>query len=336
MSIPLLLSLLLFPLFGSSQSQCDAPVTGPVSLPIRNVSLTEPVVRRGVAVALGTPPQNLAIDVQVYGFLCALLRVSWLKLIRLFNNTFVYDSSGLCSADTPPIQCLGRNGGAFEESSSSTWMSLDLSKDDHTKELPSFNLTLDLLGSDTLHLNASTSTSEFPIHIPRTRHMSTLMNSLGLGRDSTILNALYKSGTIASRSWSVFAGLTGATADHQMDGNLVLGGYDSAKFTGENYTERLTSNPACGTSLVATVTNMEIESAGQSVRLLNEQLGSAIRFCIDPAFPIITIPEEAGDVFRAKSSVTDELGRSLGLNLFGLLYAANSVYVQSSRPLQCF
>ena len=65
MSIPLLLSFLLFPLFGYSQLQCDAPVTGPVSLPIRNVSLTEPVVRRGVAVAVGTPPQNLAFDVQV-------------------------------------------------------------------------------------------------------------------------------------------------------------------------------------------------------------------------------------------------------------------------------
>ena len=215
-------------------------------------------------------------------------------------------------------------------------MSLDLSKDDHTKEHPSFNLTLDLLGSDTLHLNASTSTSKFPFHIPRVRHMGILMNSLGLGRDSTILNALYNSGTIASRSWSVFAGLTGATADHQMDGNLVLGGYDSAKFTGDNYTERIASNPACLHGLVATVTDMEIESAGQSVSLLNEQLGSAIRFCIDPSFPIITIPEEAGDVFREKSTVADEVGRSLGLNIFGLLYAANSVYVPSCRPLQCF
>lgn len=243
----------------------------------------------------------------------------------------MYDSSGLCDANTPPIQCLGRNGGAYKESSSSTWMSLDLSKDDHTKELPSFNLTRDLFGTDTLQLNASTSTSKFPFHVPRGRHMGINMHSLGLGRDSTILNALYNSGTIASRSWSVFGGLTGATVDHQMDGNLVLGGYDSAKFTGDNHTEKITSNSACPTSLVATVTNIEIESAGQSVSLLGEQLDSAIRFCIDPSFPIITIPKEAGDIFREKSTVADELGRSFGLNIYGLVYAANSVYVPSSR-----
>jgi hypothetical protein len=205
-------------------------------------------------------------------------------------------------------------------------MPLALSADDHTKELPSINVTADVFGTDTLQLNASTSSSKFPIHVPRNRN-NIDMNSLGLGRDSTILNALFNSGTIASRSWSVFGGLTGAEKAHQMDGNLVLGGYDAAKFTGDNYTEKIAANPACSTSLVATVVNMEIEAAGQSVSLLGEQLGNAVRFCIDPAYPIITIPEEAGNVFRTYGSAVEELGRSFGLNLFGLVYDANSVYV---------
>jgi hypothetical protein len=255
-------------------------------------------------------------------------------LISDVNNTFIYDSSGLCDANTPPIQCLGRNGGAFEESSSSTWQPLTVDEDDHTKELPTFNVTLDLFGRDTLQLNVTTSTSNFPFHIPRFRHMGMDMNSLGLGRQSTILNALYNSGTIASRSESVFGGLTGATVEHQMYGNLVLGGYDAAKFTGDNYTEKILSNSACPTSLVVTVTDIEIESAGQRVSLLGEQLGNAVRFCIDLSYPIITLPEAAGDIFRARSTVVDELGRSLGLNLWGLLLAADSVYVNSYRPLQ--
>lgn len=110
--------------------------------------------------------------------------------------------------------------------SSSTWMSLDLSKDDPTKRAPFLQLATDLFGIDTLQLNASTSTSNFPFHVPRGRHMGMNMHSLGLGRHSTVLNALCNSSTITSGSWYVFAGLAGATADHQIDGNLVLGGYD--------------------------------------------------------------------------------------------------------------
>jgi hypothetical protein len=119
-----------------------------------------------------------------------------------------------------------------------------------------------------------------------------------------------------------------------MDGNLVLGGYDAAKFTGDNYTEKILSNSACPTSLVVIVTDIEIESAGQRVSLLGEQLGNAVRFCIDLSYPIITLPEAAGDIFRDRSTVVDKLGRSLGLNLWGLLFAADSVYVNSCRPLQ--
>lgn len=64
MSIPFLLSFLVFPFFHYSQPQYVALVTGPVSLPERNVSLNEPIVGRGVALAVGPPPQDLAFDIQ--------------------------------------------------------------------------------------------------------------------------------------------------------------------------------------------------------------------------------------------------------------------------------
>jgi hypothetical protein len=248
---------------------------------------------------------------------------------RNFNNTFVFDSSGLCDANTSPIQCLGRNGGAFAEFSSTTWQPLPQSTDDHTKELPSFNVTADIFGLETLQLNSSVSTTKFPIHIPRNRNILD-MNSIGLGRNSTILNALFNSGVIASRSWSVFGGLMGADSIHQMDGNLVFGGYDTAKFTGDNYTERIVDNRACPTSLVATVVDISIMASGQPLSLLGQQLGSAVRFCVDPAYPIITIPEDAGSIFRDNSTTAQELGRAFGLNLFGLLYDADSAYVKGS------
>lgn len=53
--------------------------------------------------------------------------------------------------------------------------------------------------------------------------------ALGLGTNFTVLSALQTRHQIASRVWSMFYGLTGVDADAQLDGVLVLGGYDHAK-----------------------------------------------------------------------------------------------------------
>jgi hypothetical protein len=66
--VTLAVSVVAFPVLCYSQSQCDSAVTGPLSLPIQNISLTDPVVRRGVALAVGTPPQNLAFQIRPYVF----------------------------------------------------------------------------------------------------------------------------------------------------------------------------------------------------------------------------------------------------------------------------
>lgn len=62
-----LISIALILPFVRSQS-CDPTIKGPISVPIRNVSLESPVVRRGAAVSIGTPPQTLAFHIDPYGF----------------------------------------------------------------------------------------------------------------------------------------------------------------------------------------------------------------------------------------------------------------------------
>jgi hypothetical protein len=250
----------------------------------------------------------------------------WRRVQRSVNNTFIYDSSGQCYAYVSPGQCLAWRGGAFDPFLSSTWTPLNLNSA-YASEDPFINLRANIFGLDTLQLNQSASTLEFPFYIPR-GGLDLRMNSLGLGRDSTILNTLFNNGMIASRSWSIFGGLEGAESSNQMEGQVVLGGYDGAKFKGENYTSKLDFDADCSSGVIATVVDMEIEDAGGPVSLLSEQLGSAVRFCIDPMYPLIAIPEAAGNIFRANgSTIMSEIGRSLGLNSFGMVYSVDTVYV---------
>lgn len=60
--------------------------------------------------------------------------------------------------------------------------------------------------------------------------------ALGLGSNSTLLNALKDAGHISSRSYGYWWGEDGASSNARMDGSLVLGGYDAAKTHGANIT----------------------------------------------------------------------------------------------------
>lgn len=50
----------------SAQSICDPSVASPIVSSIRNVTLQWGILRRGIAFSLGTPPQPLAFDLQLY------------------------------------------------------------------------------------------------------------------------------------------------------------------------------------------------------------------------------------------------------------------------------
>ena len=63
-----------------------------------------------------------------------------------------------------------------------------------------------------------------------------LQDTLGLGRNLTLLNALISAGVIASRTFLIFQGWTGSQTQYQTDVSLILGGYDSTKVTSNNIT----------------------------------------------------------------------------------------------------
>jgi hypothetical protein len=149
-------------------------------------------------------------------------------------------------------------------------------------------------------------------------------NSLGFGMQSTILNGLSNAGLIASRTFSMFFGLTGASKDHQMDGSLVIGGYDAAKIAGQNYTLPLIYTTACPTGLLTVVTDISMNfENGTSQSITGAAQGFALQMCIQPGYPLITIPSDIWSNFQRYATGT-YLGRSFGINLFGELYAADN------------
>lgn len=87
--------------------------------------------------------------------------------------------------------------------------------------------------SDTWTLNDQVTLTNYTFGVPNNdwgEQFYTPMAVLGLGRNSTFLNALKADGLISSRTWSFFWGLNGRNT--QTNGSMVFGGYDQAKISG--------------------------------------------------------------------------------------------------------
>jgi hypothetical protein len=245
------------------------------------------------------------------------------------NNTFIFDQSGQCSASNPPVQCAGFRGSAYDEDNSSSWVENELSSDPiqentNIQDYPApINDTNDVFGQDNLHLNSSTFLAGFPFHVPRFDWEGEA-SLLGLGSQSTFLSGLQNAAIIPSRTWSYWWGYTGL--EEQMEGGMVFGGYDAAKTTGQNYTNQLDSDvDSCPTRILVTITDISMETSnGTKTSILGSSHGSALRMCIDPSYPIITIPSDIWESFSGNAGGTF-LGRSLGINLFGMLYSAQDM-----------
>jgi hypothetical protein len=113
--------------------------------------------------------------------------------------------------------------------------------------------TLDDLGV------GNTTLGQYPIGMPGFDYgtQNHPQGAIGLGPNSTLLTALKNAGTISSRSYGYWWGENGATSDAQMDGSLVLGGYDAAKTQGSNITTALrTPSLSCMSGMHMTISDI--------------------------------------------------------------------------------
>ncbi|CAD6584213.1 MAG: hypothetical protein ASARMPRED_001632 [Alectoria sarmentosa] len=246
-----------------------------------------------------------------------------------YNNTYLNDGTVPgCSVNNTRLQCSNQYGGLFDEGSSTTWSPANFTAIGTTSESTS-DQDNDTWGGDTLFVNSTLSVPDFPLGI--FRGSTDNQNTLGLGRNSTLLNALISAGAIVSRTFSIFQGWTGVQTQYQTDGSLILGGYDSTKITGNNVTLPFTVEDACNNGFVISVIdiNMNLKN-GSNISIIGQSQGSAMRACIEPNFSPITLSEEIWWAFTNVTGVA-ETGRSASpINLWGMMIPANGAWAEFS------
>lgn len=133
----------------------------------------------------------------------------------------------------------------------------------------------DAVGTDTLQFGNSSDLAGIEFTVLKVQEWA--MNAIGLGPSSVLLNDLVKRSIILSKSWSAFWGLEGTEKENQMDGSLILGGYDRAKTRGAG-TRYTVSNisPACDTGLIVDVSTISMHwPNGTSVSVCKQASSSA-------------------------------------------------------------
>ena len=258
------------------------------------------------------------------------LKLTWQ---RERNNTYCYGDPTACPESDTQLACSVRLGGILDKERSSSWWSassFDALKTAH--EWFPYDAA-DIPGIETMRINSSLTLSNFPIGIFSfgIARDSTPIQLLGLGRNSTLLNRLSSAGLIASRTWGYYQGWTGAETQHQLDGSLVLGGYDEAKTIGQSTNISFSDDINCPSGLLVTVRGIKMNLLnGTELSIFGSSAGSAMNACLRPSLPIMNFPAHVWDLFVQFTGV-DVLGRSKGINFWAMLISGNGSLVSFYR-----
>ncbi|KAI0095828.1 acid protease [Hypoxylon sp. NC0597] len=299
--------------FITSALSSDTCFPSPIAIRVGNVTLANHQVARGAEIHVGDPPQPFAFLPQ------------W-----PYNTSFIYGIDGHCifKRDAPTRDgCTTIRGGAYDAFASKT-RQVAYPDDFQAENAPFPEISL---AADNLKINEDVTLTEFPLGVALNDWGAEgyhPMASIGLGTNSTFLNKLQESGRIASRTWSFFWGRNGGSSTSQMDGSLVLGGYDRAKLSsGERYVERLqNSTSPCATQMIVTITDMVLNFPnGSDASIFPRSLSTALSACIVPDYPVLmTLPTEpfVNNFFELTGGAGDH-ERSFGINFFALKYSTN-------------
>lgn len=193
-----------------------------------------------------------------------------------------------------------------------------------------------LAGVETLSVGGSDSSSvTMPIGIPRLGWDGgyTILHALGLGANSTYLNALSQSKKIPSRVWSYFWGRQWGSGA-PLDGSIVFGGYDQEKTIGKNYTQPLdySESTGCWTGMKVTVSDLVLNYRNGDDESIMPR-NSAIPVCIVPQRQLLLeAPGFVIDNFEKATGMVSK-GDSFGFYWGGQVYnnTANPSYVSTHK-----
>ncbi|KAK3291752.1 aspartic peptidase domain-containing protein [Chaetomium fimeti] len=297
----------------SKAARCAPP---PIAVPFGNVTLSSNNIRRGVEVSVGTPPQQFAF------------MPAW-SASRTVNNTYLYGTDGHCGGWEPGftrVGCTTLRGGAYDSSKSESPKTPP--RDSYPSDPAPFN-QMEYV-AETLKLNSDTSVLDFPMGVATDdlgKQAYYPQMTLGLGSNSTLLNALKASGKIASRTFSFFAGRFGRIPSGHVDGAVAFGGYDKAKVTGRGHTFPFSrGSVGCESDMVVSISDIELNFPdGTDMSLFEGSRSQSITTCISPSLPVfMNMPlrpyVEKMLALSNESLTIFDLQRSTGLNFWNLRY----------------
>jgi hypothetical protein len=189
-------------------------------------------------------------------------------------------------------------------------------------------LTTSQWGTDTLTFNSNVSIPKLAIGIEKDDFYTQYhpQHILGIGPNSTVLSALKTAKVIASNTWSFFWGLNGAVSTAQMNGTVVLGGVDAGKILDLNTNATLPfqygAYVGCPYGTVVTITQISLNFPNGTV---SELLHNPAQACVEPDMPLVMdMAYECYQLFTQYTG-TASIGRSTGINFWGMLYDPKSV-----------
>jgi hypothetical protein len=254
----------------------------------------------------------------------------------MINNTWIYSGESACGNDESLNSCITSLGGGLFDSSNSTTFQAGPTNP-ITAGLDLFDTSLQNIsgpvGYDTVSFGANTSLSGFPLRIAsKGIDLSTNQVQLGLGSNSTLLAALKQTGRIASRTWSYWYGHAGGETSAQMDGQLVLGGYDSQKIKPEKkHVGEIAYTDQCYTGMTVTVSKMFLNFPnGSSPNIMDtdEAGGSGLMTaCLCPTCPFfMALPLDPYFARYEEWTGSTSVGHSTGINFWTMLYEPDNVF----------
>ncbi|KAF2120190.1 aspartic peptidase domain-containing protein [Lophiotrema nucula] len=282
-----------------------------VSVPIKNVSLSNGAQVRGIAMGVGSTYENISMFASAD-----------------YNETYIYGQKGFCDNDLSSAACLSFRGGAYDKTQSTTQISIGSRR-------ASDGFDADWI-ADGLQLASNASLSNFGFGIPQQdlNQQFTSQAQLGLGRNSSFLRALEAAGYINTKVYSIFWGLVGGPPEKQTSGSLVLGGLDKALLAdpSNNFTAPLFFGSKCGTGMLVAISDISLNwPNGTDVSIFLGSQSAAIQACVSPSFAgLMSMPFDYYQNFMLLAGGEYPSGgeeeRSTGINYFTMLFDPENVY----------
>ncbi|KAF2023190.1 hypothetical protein EK21DRAFT_81443 [Setomelanomma holmii] len=250
-----------------------------VFLPFKSTVLVSKAQTRGIQWQVGGPSaQTLA-----------------LLPSATYNDSYIYGGDGLCPADfsSPEMKpkCTTYRGGIYSIEQSQTEQSEQTIL--RVADQANANWTKDkVVLKNTVNNNIELDLFEFGIRVGSSQPYVN-KGEIGLGVNSSFLEALASGQQIASRTYSFFWGTDSTISSSPRDGSLTLGGYDQALFNDSvNTTTTFTGNQAnCREGMIVDLTGLVLQS--KEVGTQNILNGTEkLRACVVPTLSsVLMLPE---------------------------------------------